>query len=146
MIERCARQLALAATLLGATAAHAADPLGMWRTQDGDATIRIGRCGGALCGRIAALREPRDPETGRPKTDENNRDARLRSRPLIGVEIVIGMTPSRKPGQWNGKVYNPEDGGFYPAKLTLLSARSLRLEGCIVPEVVCDGQTWTRTK
>jgi uncharacterized protein (DUF2147 family) len=104
----------------------------MWRTQDGDATIRIARCGGALCGRIAKLREPRDPETGRPKTDENNRDARLRSRPLVGVEIVIGMTPSGKPGQWTGRVYNPEDGGFYPAKLTLLSAGSLRLEGSCV--------------
>jgi uncharacterized protein (DUF2147 family) len=132
--------------MLGANAAQAASPLGTWLTEDREATIKISRCGNALCGHIATLREPRDPATGRPKTDEFNRDAKLRDRPLIGVQIVIRMRPNGRPGQWTGQVYNPEDGGFYPAKLTLLSARSLRLEGCIAPEVLCDGQTWSRTR
>ncbi len=146
MIGRCTRFLTLAATLLAGSSAQAADPGGNWLTEDGDATIRIVRCGHALCGRIAALREPRDSETGRTMTDENNRNEKLRSRPLIGVQIINRMTPNGTPGQWVGQVYNPEDGGFYPAKLTLLNARSLRLEGCIVPEVLCNGQTWTRAR
>jgi uncharacterized protein (DUF2147 family) len=146
MIGRRAAILMLAAALLTPAPARAADPSGHWLTQDGDATIRIGRCGGALCGRIVALREPRDPETGRTKTDEHNRNDSLRSRPLIGVSIVVGMQPSARPGQWTGQVYNPEDGGTYPAKLILLNPRSLRIEGCIVPEVFCDGQTWTRVR
>jgi uncharacterized protein (DUF2147 family) len=146
MFVRCARLMVLAFALLGAHAAQASDPQGSWLTEDGEATINITRCGQALCGRIAALREPLDRETGRPKTDEFNRIEQLRTRPLIGVQIVIQMKPNGRPGQWVGRVYNPEDGGFYPAKLTLKSARSLRLEGCIVEEVICNGQTWTRVR
>ena len=39
-------------------AASAADPFGSWLTEEGKATIRISNCGGALCGTIAALKEP----------------------------------------------------------------------------------------
>ena len=52
--------------------AQAADPYGSWLTEGGKATIRIANCGGALCGTIAALKEPNDPATGRPQTDKNN--------------------------------------------------------------------------
>jgi uncharacterized protein (DUF2147 family) len=99
-----------------------------------------------LCGRIAALREARDPATGRPKTDDRNPDPRLRGRPLVGVQIVVRMAPTGQRGRWAGQVYNPEDGGLYPATLTLLGARALRLEGCIIRDVLCLGQTWTRTR
>jgi uncharacterized protein (DUF2147 family) len=146
MIGRCARFLALGAPLIVAGAAHAADPVGTWVTEGGEATIRIAPCGGALCGHIAGLRERRDPRTGRVKTDENNRDPKLRKRPLIGVQIVVGMTRNGRPRQWGGHVYNPEDGGVYPATLILSDARSLRLEGCMVEGVLCRGQTWTRVR
>jgi uncharacterized protein (DUF2147 family) len=146
MIRSCALLLTLGCALLLPDAVRAADPSGTWITEDGEATIRIGRCGGALCGRLASLREPRHPVTGRPKTDENNRDPGLRERPLVGVQIVVRMTPNGKPGQWNGFVYNPEDGGSYPATLTVTSAGSLRLAGCMMKDVLCRGQTWTRAK
>ena len=138
--------LASGTWLLLAGAAHAASPIGTWITEGGEAKVRIVRCGDAICGNIVALREPRDPATSRPKTDENNRDPRLRSRPLIGVEIAVHMRPNGRPGQWKGQVYNPEDGGFYPAVLMMLSASRLRLEGCILRDVLCDGQTWIRAK
>jgi uncharacterized protein (DUF2147 family) len=138
--------LALGMPLMLAPALQAADrsPIGTWLTEGGEATIRIGRCGDALCGRITALREPRDPATGRPKIDVHNRDPRLRERPLIGVQIVIGMRRKGRSARWTGRVYNAEDGGTYPATLTMLSARSLRLEGCMIEAVLCRGQTWTR--
>jgi uncharacterized protein (DUF2147 family) len=138
--------LALGAALVCADAARAADPVGNWLTEDGDATVRIAPCGNALCGRISHLREPRDPETGRPKTDENNRDPSLRERPLIGVQIIVRMTRGRHASQWTGHVYNPEDGGVYPATLTMQGARQLRLEGCMMKDVMCRGQTWTRAR
>src|SRR5258707_12098888 len=91
-----------AAALLGAswTAAFAADPNGMWLTENGAATVRIAACGAELCGTITALKEPTDPATGRPKTDKNNPDASLRSRPVVGVQIVFGMKPSGTPDKW----------------------------------------------
>ena len=147
MSRRCTTVLALGAAILIAGTARAADPVGTWTTADAEATVQIAPCGGALlCGRIAALREPREPATGRPKTDDRNPDARLRRRPLVGVQIVVRMAPTGRPGQWAGHVYNPEDGGVHPATLTLLSARALRLDGCIIKDVLCLGQTWTRAR
>src|SRR4051812_34209717 len=61
--------------LAGSTAALAAEPTGTWLTQTGTSRIRVADCGGALCGTIVWLKEPNDPDTGKPKTDKNNSDA-----------------------------------------------------------------------
>src|SRR5262249_31748974 len=133
------------AFLVGAswTPTLAADPLGNWHTQSGEATVRIANCGAELCGTIVALKEPNDPATGRPKTDKNNPDAAKRSRPMIGVQIVLGMKPAGA-NKWNGQVYNAEDGKTYSGSITLQSATSLKLEGCALGGIICKSQTWTR--
>jgi uncharacterized protein (DUF2147 family) len=139
----------IAATLLGlATAgpALAADPAGIWLTEGGKAQVRIAPCGGALCGAIVSLKEPNDPETGRPKVDKNNADAAKRSRPMIGVQTVLGMKPSSTPDKWTGNVYNAEDGKTYSGSLTVTGASSLALEGCVLGGLICKSQSWTRVK
>jgi uncharacterized protein (DUF2147 family) len=137
----------IAAAMLGASlsSSAAADPTGTWLTQDGKATVRIADCGGALCGAIISLKEPNDPETGQPKTDKNNADASLRSRPMLGVQIVLGMTPNSKPASWTGQVYNAEDGKTYAGTLTLQDAKTIKLEGCILGGLICKTSTWIRS-
>jgi uncharacterized protein (DUF2147 family) len=129
--------------LLGSSASMAADPKGSWLTEGGKSKIRIADCGGALCGTIEWLKEPNDPETGRPKTDKNNADTGKRTRPLIGVAIVLGMKPSGAD-KWAGQVYNAEDGKTYSGNITLTGANALKLEGCALGGLICKGQTWTR--
>src|SRR5262245_9295148 len=110
---------AVAAGIFGSCmAAAAADPSGSWLNEGGKATIRIANCGGALCGTIAALKEPNDPSTGRPLTDKNNPNASLRNRPMIGVQIVLGMKPNG-PDKWSGQIYNAEDGKTYTGNITM---------------------------
>ena len=132
-------------TFVGAGIASAADPFGTWLTGDGKARVRLAPCGGAVCGSIVSLKEPIDPETGRPKTDKHNADAGKRSRPMIGVRIVLGMKPSGAD-KWAGQVYNAEDGKTYTGYLTLTGASTLRLEGCVLGGLICKSQNWTRTK
>ena len=143
---RIARYLALAALLVlaGADGALAADPTGVWLTQTGTSRIRVADCGGALCGTIIWLKEPNDPDTGKPKTDKNNSDASKRSRPLLGVQIVLGMKPAGTD-KWTGQVYNAEDGKTYSGNLTFTGGNSLQLQGCALGGLVCKGQTWTKT-
>ena len=129
--------------LTGAGSALAADPAGVWLTQGGDSRIRVADCGGALCGTIMWLKEPNDPDTGKPKTDKNNSDASKRSRPLIGVQIVLGMKPAGTD-KWSGQVYNAEDGKTYSGNLTFSGGNSLQLQGCALGGLVCKGQTWTK--
>jgi uncharacterized protein (DUF2147 family) len=129
--------------LAGAEGALAADPAGVWLTQGGNSRIRVADCGGALCGTIIWLKEPNDPDTGKPKTDKNNSDASKRSRPLIGVQIVLGMKPAGAD-KWSGQVYNAEDGKTYSGNLTFSGGNSLQLQGCALGGLVCKGQTWTK--
>jgi uncharacterized protein (DUF2147 family) len=135
--------LAAAALVALAGPALAADPAGMWLTQGGNSRIRLADCGGALCGTIVWLKEPNDPDTGKPKTDKNNSDASKRSRPLIGVQIVLGMKPAGTD-KWSGQVYNAEDGKTYSGNLTFSGGNSLQLQGCALGGLVCKGQTWTK--
>lgn len=123
--------------------AFAADLKGNWLTEEGKATVRIADCGAALCGTIVALKEPNDPATGQPKTDKNNTDTGKRNRPMIGVQIVLGMTPAGAD-QWKGQVYNAEDGKTYTGSLTLQNANTLKLQGCILGGIICKSSTWTR--
>jgi uncharacterized protein (DUF2147 family) len=129
--------------LAGSEGALAADPTGTWLTQTGGSRIKVADCGGALCGTIIWLREPNDPDTGKPKTDKNNSDAAKRSRPLLGVQIVLGMKPAGAD-KWTGQVYNAEDGKTYSGNLTFSGGNSLQLQGCALGGLVCKGQTWTK--
>src|SRR6185295_4696392 len=129
--------------LAGAGPAFAADPAGVWLTQGGNSRIRVADCGGVLCGTIIWLKEPNDPDTGKPKTDKNNSDTSKRSRPLIGVQIVLGMKPAGTD-KWSGQVYNAEDGKTYSGSLTFPGGNSLTLQGCALGGLVCKGQTWTK--
>jgi len=126
-------------------AALAADPLGNWYTADNDSQVRIVNCGGALCGAIVWLKVPDDPATGRPKTDKNNPDPSKQGRPLLGVQIVLGMKPSGNPDQWSGDVYNSQDGKTYSGSFTMTGANTAELKGCVM-SIICKSQTWTRAK
>jgi uncharacterized protein (DUF2147 family) len=136
--------LATACALLWLPAgASAAEPTGTWRTERDLAQVRIAKCGEALCGVIVALKDPIDPATGRPPTDTENEDAAQRNRPLIGVQVVIGMKPAGA-AKWTGRLYNAEDGKTYDCNLELTGANSLKVEGCIMGGLLCQAQIWTR--
>ncbi|MFL4999565.1 MAG: DUF2147 domain-containing protein [Xanthobacteraceae bacterium] len=137
------RVAAIALAVLGLAGPACADPIGTWLTENGRSRVKVADCGGALCGTIVWLKEPNDPETGKPKTDKNNADAGKRSRPLIGVPIVISMKPNGS-NKWSGQVYNAEDGKTYSGNLTEQGANAVRLEGCALGGLVCKGQNWTR--
>jgi uncharacterized protein (DUF2147 family) len=131
-------------SLAAVTPACAGDLHGNWLTENGRATVAIVDCGGALCGKIIALKEPNDPATGNPKTDKNNSDAAKRIRPLIGVQIVIDMKPDGVADKWKGQVYNADDGNTYIGSITLVNATTLNLQGCALGGLICKTQSWTR--
>lgn len=126
---------------ISARAADDAAPVGLWLTEKGDARIQVSQCGSALCGKVVWLREAIDPVTGRPQTDSKNPNSALASRPMIGVQLFIGMQPSG-PGRWAGRIYNADDGGVYESKIAWLGANTLRVEGCL--GAICGGENWSK--
>jgi len=138
------RQCALAAATLalaGTGPAHA-DPTGLWRGSDGG-TTRIAACGAALCGYLATVVPPIDPETSRPWTDKHNANARKRSRPLVGTPVLIRMQPSGA-GRWSGQLYYYVDGNTYSGHLIEQGPGNIRIEGCVLG--MCGGEDMTRIR
>jgi uncharacterized protein (DUF2147 family) len=134
---------AIGLALIALASARAADPLGTWLTGDKKGKVHIVNCGGAICGNLVWLQEPVDPETNKPKLDKNNADAAKKTRPLIGVPIVLSMKPNGE-ATWQGQVYNAEDGNTYSGSFTMTSANSAQLKGCVMGGLICKTQTWTK--
>jgi len=121
--------------LLTGGTALAQSPMGEWRVKEGTADIRIVQCGGALWGVIAWTITPSG-------NDENNPDPALRSRPIMGMPILINMQPAGN--RWEGHVYNAENGQTYSSNISLLSPDTLKIEGCVLGGLFCGGEEWTR--
>ncbi len=123
--------------LAAAGAASAAEPLGEWRDEDGKATIRIVDCNSRLWGVVASESIPGG-------IDKNNPDKAKRTRPLLGMPILLNMKKVEdEKDKWEGKVYDATSGKTYDSSIQLKTANSLRIEGCVAM-ILCGGQTWTR--
>src|SRR5918912_3576549 len=68
--------VSLAALLWLCVRAFALDPTGEWLVADRDSRIRLGSCGGALCGVLVWTKQP--------ARDVHNPDPAMRNRPLLG--------------------------------------------------------------
>jgi uncharacterized protein (DUF2147 family) len=145
MVMPCITWVALLCLGLVTTAALAADPRGTWFTEQQESQVQISECGTELCGTIVALKEPNDPKTGKPWTDEHNPDPKKRSQPLIGVQVVLGMK-SAGSDKWSGEVYNTTDGKTYRGNITMTGDNAMKLQGCVMGGLICKSQTWVRAQ
>jgi len=129
--------LAASVILLAAcSSASAADPTGDWRVADGVANIRVAQCGGNMWGVVAWEQQP----GGR---DSNNPDVSKRSRPTLGMPILLDMKKKQGADSWEGQVYNAKDGQTYSTSITPTDADHLEIRGCVLG-FLCGGETWTR--
>lgn len=136
--------LGLAAPLalaLAASSAHAASVEGDWLTPKGGAKVHIADCGAKLCGTITWLKNPND-KTGRPQKDAYNPDPALKTRPVIGLQILRGLKASGDARWSGGSIYNPGDGKTYDSKMNLDPSGELKVQGCV--SIICITQIWTR--
>lgn len=126
--------------------ARASDPTGLWWAEGGFAQVEIRRCEeDALCGEVVWLRHPFD-EHGCPLRDEENPDPDLRSRSVVGLEILRGLEVSgQEPGEWGGgEIYDPESGRTYSAVVEMDGADRLSVRGYVGIRLLGRTTTWIR--
>ena len=122
------------ALMLIAANGFAQDILGTWLTEAGDAQVEIYQSGNTVNGKIVWLKK--GPET----KDTHNTDEKLRSRKLLGVNILSGLT--KKKDKWEGgKIYNPKNGKNYKCSIWL-EGKELKVRGYI--GIFYETQTWKR--
>jgi uncharacterized protein (DUF2147 family) len=137
--------IAVVAALLGAAPAKAqagGEVSGIWLTQQGDAKVRVSKCGGGICGVVIWLRDPINPATGKPQVDDKNSNPALAKRPVVGLPLFSGMQPSG-PNKWSGQIYNADDGSTYASNVSVSGPDTLKVEGCV--GALCGGETWSRS-
>lgn len=106
--------------------------------EEGVARIRIVDCNSHLWGVVSWEKNPGG-------VDAQNPDKTKRTRPTLGIPILLDMTksPSGNADQWTGKIYNAENGKTYDAKIKPIGPDKLELKGCLLG-FLCGGQTWSR--
>ena len=130
----CAAALVLGAGNVQAQTAE--DAFGTWRHPENGSHISVYKCGPGLCAKIVKVADP-------SRKDVNNPDAKLRSRPVEGIVIMNGAQKSGANG-WSGKLYNTLDGQTYSGSVTVIDKTHIKLEGCVLGGLVCQGPAWTR--
>lgn len=123
----------LLAAAVPAMAQKGGDPSGLWLTQTGESKVRLSPCGAGYCGVIAG--------TSGKGLDENNPDPALKTRSVVGVQIVNAPSPSGDG--YAGTLYNPKDGKTYSGSLTMTGPGTIEVSGCVMG-VFCKRQTWKR--
>jgi len=118
--------------------------LGKWVNSTGEAHIEVTKRADKYFGKIVWLKEPKD-EKGVTKTDIKNPEANLRSKPILGLEILKDFI--YEDGKWtDGKIYDPKSGKTYSCNMNLKSNGELNMRGYIGVSLLGRSETWKRVK
>lgn len=144
--------ITVAAILLAATASCASekpDVFGYWQTVGDSSKIEIYSCGDKLCGKVAWLKHPNfmnagDGPVGTVKVDRKNPDPSMRSRQILGLQVIEGLTSVGNNKWEHGKCYDPESGNTYRCRMHLASPEKLEMRGFI--GIPLFGRTYVLTR
>jgi len=101
------------------TEADTDTPLGDWQTE-GKGSVRITKCGNALCGYVL-------------NASSNDKGEAV----LINMKLMTNT-------QWSGRVYSHGSGDIYYGTIDMKGANSLRVEACAFWRFYCSGNNWSR--
>ena len=118
--------------------------VGVWKTGDGNAMVRIYKNGEKYQGKIVWLKEPIDPETGKPKLDKNHSEEASRTRPLIGLINIWGFTQTEKNVWEEGNIYDPKNGNTYSCTIKMTNSNTLEVRGYIGVSLIGRTDVWTK--
>src|SRR5690606_10961171 len=126
---------------------------GVWRTQL-LSEITISGCPEGFCGTLSHIVVPEgllstaEAEAAAAMSpdqffDYRNEDPALRNRPMLGLQILT-LRQGDQPFIFDGEIYNPEDGKTYTGYIEMVGPDTLRLNGCVLFNVICRGEEWER--
>lgn len=144
--------MVLVTILLTATTIFGAGPsdiLGTWKTEGDDSFLEFFKCGENICGKIIWLKQPnymntKDGPVGKIKVDRKNPSPGLRTRPILGLQVMKGLTAKGNNRWGNGTCYDPETGKSYKCKMQMASHDRLELRGNIGISLIGRNYTLTR--
>lgn len=128
------KTLVSAAVLLLLTATTTAPPTGRWVTESGNLEIEIAPCEQKLCGKVTQVL------ANRSMSDPN---AEIATPPALGLEILKGFADAGD-GEWEGEIFNRENGKTYSCVLRLVDADRLEVRPYVGIHLLGKTQIWRR--
>ena len=112
---------------------------GYWLTPG--SIVLIENCDNYVCAKIETIfvDDERDPKL---ILDENNRDKALRSRAIVGINVLSGflIKDVKQRDFRGGRIYDPRRGREFKSNLHLKEDGNLEVEGCLA--FICDSEEW----
>ena len=99
-------------------AVFAQDVVGKWKLEDGSAIVEVYRQGDVYNGKIVWLQHPTEAD-GTPAVDDKNPDAKLRSRQLIGLNMLSDLKKVKEEYS-GGSIYDPGNGKTYNCSMKVV--------------------------
>lgn len=138
--------LSVGFALPGMTQKHKADDiLGTWLNQEGTGKVTLYKEKGKYFGKVVWLREPNDRTTGKPRTDKENPDPKLKSRPLIGLVNMRDFVFDGEDEWSDGTIYDPKNGKTYSCYIEFEGANRLKVRGYVGVSLIGRSTYWTKT-
>ena len=112
---------------------------GYWLTPG--SIVLIENCDNYVCAKIETIfvDDGRDPKL---ILDENNKDKALRSRAIVGINVLSGflIKDDEQRDFRGGRIYDPRRGREFKSNLHLREGGNLEVEGCLA--FICDSEEW----
>lgn len=118
--------------------------IGKWLSATSEGQIEIYKRSDKYYGKLSWVKEPNDVN-GKPKLDHKNTNANLRSKPILGLEILKDFI--FEDGKWtDGTIYDPQTGKTYSCNLSLKQNGQLNIRGYIGISLIGRSESWKRVK
>lgn len=123
--------------------------IGKWiANEDKNVIVQIYKAGNEFKAKIIWF-DDSDDKT-RPmatRYDTKNPDKNLRSRKLLGLEVLRGLTYNAEEDEWqDGHIYDPSSGKEYSAKAWLAADGTLKVRGYWHFEIFGQNMCFTKTQ
>ena len=125
---------------------HKADDIiGTWLNQEATGKITLYKENGNYFGKLVWLREPNDKTTGKPRTDKENPDGKLKSLPLIGMVNMKNFSFNGKDEWSDGTIYDPKNGKTYKCYIQFENPSKLKVRGYVGVSLLGRNTYWTKS-
>ncbi len=121
--------IGIAMMLFPFVSAFAQDVVGKWKLENGTAIVEIYKSGNVYNGKIVWLKNPTEAD-GRPAMDDKNPKKELRTRKIIGLNMLNNLKSDGKGEYSGGTIYDPNNGETYYCSLEV-KGNTLKVRGSL---------------
>ena len=107
---------------------------GVWKNPKGSVHVSISNCGSGACGEVAWASAKAKADARKGGTEN-----------LVGLQLFRNFTP-QKERVWKGRVFIPDLNATFTGTADLVGYDALKVRGCLLPNVLCKSQVWTRVE